>query len=75
MVWDTFVYSTIYAGFTYQNKCLEVVFEYRAGAGGRIEFHRPHPDPTIDPVMMRAMGWRMNKWFGWVRETFVLVQK
>lgn len=37
---------------------------------GSIAFHRPHPDPVIDPVMLRAMGKRLRKWFGWSRDIF-----
>lgn len=42
---------------------------------GSIVFHRPHPIAEIHPVMMRTMGKRMSKWFGWRRETFVEKQK
>lgn len=38
---------------------------------GSIAFHRPHPDPVIFPIKLRAMGKRMSKWFGWNREIFV----
>ncbi|KXT18064.1 hypothetical protein AC579_4539 [Pseudocercospora musae] len=39
---------------------------------GSISFHKPHPDPVIDPVMLHSMARRMKKWFGWSGETFVL---
>jgi hypothetical protein len=49
------------AGFTARNGEGSIVrFENRNGEGS-INFHRPHPEPTIDPVMLQAMGWRMNK--------------
>ncbi|EME41289.1 hypothetical protein DOTSEDRAFT_36709 [Dothistroma septosporum NZE10] len=35
---------------------------------GRIVFHRPHPTPKIDPIMLRAMGKRLRKWFGFGNE-------
>ncbi|KAK5735757.1 hypothetical protein LTR17_007929 [Elasticomyces elasticus] len=35
---------------------------------GTIVFHRPHPDPVIDSIMLRAMGKRMSRRFGWCRE-------
>lgn len=41
-------------------------------AGGKIIFHKPHPIPKIDPIMLHSMGRRMAKWFGWHRELFVL---
>lgn len=42
---------------------------------GSIVFHRPHPVAEVHPVMMRSIGRRMRKWFGWQRETFVERQK
>lgn len=41
-------------------------------AGGKIIFHKPHPIPKIDSIMLHSMGRRMAKWFGWHRELFVL---
>jgi hypothetical protein len=73
--WTVFVNSMSEAGFAVRNGGGSIVrFESRSGEGS-INFHRPHPDPTIDPVMLQAMGQRMNRWFGWARETFVLVKK
>lgn len=73
--WSAFVNSMNEAGFTVRNGGGSIVrFESRSGEGS-INFHRPHPDPTIDPVMLQAMGQRMNRWFGWARETFVLVKR
>ena len=42
------------------------------GAAGRIVFHRPHPGNRINPVILRSMGKRITKWFGWDANTFVL---
>ena len=42
---------------------------------GKIVFHKPHPDPTIDHLRLRCMGKRMWKWFGWSGDTFVLAEK
>jgi predicted RNA binding protein YcfA (HicA-like mRNA interferase family) len=36
-----------------------------------IVVHRPHPSPTINPVMLRSIAKRMTKWFGWRRELFI----
>lgn len=40
--------------------------------GGKIIFHKPHPIPKIDSIMLHSMGRRMAQWFGWHRELFVL---
>lgn len=37
----------------------------------KIIFHRPHPVAKIDSVMLQSMGKRLEKHFGWSRETFV----
>jgi hypothetical protein len=36
-----------------------------------IVIHRPHPDSTINPVMLRTIGKRIAKWLSWQRDTFV----
>jgi hypothetical protein len=41
------------------------------GDRGVIVFHRPHPEPNIDPVMLSSMGKRLRKWFDWGRDSFV----
>lgn len=47
-----------------------VSLEHPSGMG-RIVFHQPHPQAVIDPIMLRSMGKRLAKWFGWSRDTFV----
>ncbi|KAE9982495.1 hypothetical protein BLS_005926 [Venturia inaequalis] len=37
---------------------------------GSISFHKPHPAPVIDPIMLQSMGKRMKKWFSWSRDVF-----
>jgi hypothetical protein len=37
--------------------------------------HRPHPKPIVNPVMLRRIAKKMQKWFEWQRETFVEKQK
>jgi hypothetical protein len=53
-----------------------VVFEpddWKRGWCGKIVFHKPHPVAKIDPIMLRSVGKRMEKWFGWNAETFVVL--
>lgn len=69
--WQHFVDVMMDAGFSVsQGSGSAVSFEHSSGKG-RIVFHQPHPQPIIDPVMLRFMGRRLNRWFGWHRETFV----
>jgi hypothetical protein len=42
---------------------------------GAISLHMPHPEPVVDAFILRGFGKRLNKWFGWTNETFVLRQK
>lgn len=43
-----------------------------ANRSGKIIFHRPHPVAKSDPVMLRCMGRRMTRRFGWGRGVFGL---
>jgi hypothetical protein len=73
VLWDRFVHAMIDAGFTARhNSGSAVAFKQLSGEGGRIVFHNPHPVDKIEPVLLRIMGKRMSRWFGWRRELFVL---
>lgn len=67
--WDSFVHAMTDVGFTTRyNGGSAVLFENNQDLGGKIVFHKPHPIAKIDPIMLRSMGKRMAKWFGWSRE-------
>ncbi|KID83176.1 hypothetical protein MGU_09539 [Metarhizium guizhouense ARSEF 977] len=72
VLWDRFVHAMVDAGFTARNNGGSQVSFKKLDGEGKIVFHKPHPGAKIDPVMLRAMGQRMAKWFGWRRELFVL---
>jgi hypothetical protein len=73
VLWDRFAHAMKDAGFAARNcSGSAVAFKQLSGKGGRIVFHKPHPIDKIDPVLLRIMGKRMTRWFGWRRETFVL---
>ena len=40
-----------------------------------IIFHRPHPEPKWGHVELSWIGKRLNKNFGWRKESFVLLAK
>ncbi|TVY32367.1 hypothetical protein LOCC1_G008893 [Lachnellula occidentalis] len=78
--WDDFVLAMQDAGFTSrQTTGSEVVFQpaesNQWGWGGRINFHKPHPVGKIDRVLLRAMGRRMGRWYGWGEGVFVVREK
>ncbi|KAF9881571.1 hypothetical protein CkaCkLH20_00717 [Colletotrichum karsti] len=76
VLWDELVHAMVDAGFVASNNGGSAVrFEIGTGVNGvdsgSIIFHKPHPVAKIDPIMLRSMGRRMTKWFGWNRERFV----
>lgn len=63
--WITFLSAMENAGFSVETRNgLAVTFEWPER--GRILFHRPHPEPTIDSVMLKSTGKRLSKSFGWI---------
>ena len=69
--WDSFVHAMADVGFTARNNGgSAILFERNSHSAGKIVFHKPHPVAKIDPIMLRSMGKRMTKWFGWSRELF-----
>lgn len=68
--WDLFVHAMNDLDFNARNVGGSgVAFEHPLKK--KIIFHRPHPVAKIDSVMLQSMGKRLNKHFGWSRETFV----
>ncbi|KAH7142565.1 hypothetical protein B0J13DRAFT_636003 [Dactylonectria estremocensis] len=72
VLWDRFVHAMVDAGFTARNNGGSLVSFKKPVGEGKIVFHKPHPVPKIDPVILRAMGKRIAKWFRWRREQFIL---
>ncbi|KUJ09817.1 uncharacterized protein LY89DRAFT_761570, partial [Mollisia scopiformis] len=77
VLWDKFVDAMAKVGFMSRRSGGSAVTFEPSGESkwygqGSIVFHRPHPDSTIDPVMLNSIGKRMKKWFGWGNETFEL---
>ncbi|THZ88510.1 hypothetical protein D6C88_04965 [Aureobasidium pullulans] len=73
--WQHFLNAMIDAGFSIlqsQGSAVTLRQDEERGEGVRtIVVHRPHPSPTISPVMLRSIAKRMTKWFGWKRELFI----
>lgn len=53
----------------------KVTFEDMRTGKGSIVLHKPHPDPTVHHVMLKTVGRRLAKWFGWGEKTFVAREK
>ncbi|EME45926.1 hypothetical protein DOTSEDRAFT_22049 [Dothistroma septosporum NZE10] len=69
--WDDLVAALIDSGFQVTPNGGSAVTFKDTGGRGSIVFHRPHPDPPLDPIMLRSIGKRLAKWFGWEKESFV----
>ena len=39
-----------------------------------INVHRPHPDPELSPIVLRSIGRRFNRRFGWERAHFDVIE-
>jgi hypothetical protein len=77
VLWDNFVDAMAKAGFISRRSGGSAVTFEPSGESiwfgqGSIVFHHPHPNSTIDPVMLISIGKRMKKWFGWGQDTFEL---
>ncbi|KAI5208202.1 hypothetical protein E4T39_01519 [Aureobasidium subglaciale] len=74
--WQHFLGAMVDAGFTIvQSQGSAVTLRRDSDEDdcgvNTIVLHRPHPTPTVNPVMLRRMAKRFEKWFGWHREMFV----
>lgn len=68
--WQRFMRTMVDAGCTAREAVgSAVTFSFGAGC---VSVHKKHPDPTVDAIMLHAIGRRMRKWFGWSEERFVL---
>ncbi|TFK53182.1 hypothetical protein OE88DRAFT_1352823 [Heliocybe sulcata] len=47
-----------------------VRFDPPAQTARPISFHRPHPDPVLSPILIRWIGGRLRRCYGWTQATF-----
>ena len=69
VMWQEYVHALCDAGFRAMSNGGSAV-RFEKSTSGAIVFHKPHPEPKIDSIMLRSMGRRMAKRFGWSRERF-----
>ncbi|KAH0291150.1 hypothetical protein M436DRAFT_56638 [Aureobasidium namibiae CBS 147.97] len=68
--WDLFVHAMNDLNFNARNVGGSgVALEHPSKK--KIIVHRPHPVAKIDSIMLQSVGKRLQKHFGWSRETFV----
>ncbi|KAI4523759.1 hypothetical protein K525DRAFT_195616 [Schizophyllum commune Loenen D] len=71
MKWDEFVTLMDQLGFEYDPDTpgTSVRFIPRNQRNQPVTFHKPHPDPTIQPVMLREMLKKLIRVYGWTDES------
>lgn len=71
--WQRFVKAMVDAGCSVREAAgSAVTFSFGPGC---VSVHKKHPDPTVDAIMLHAIGRRLRKWFGWNEERFVVRKK
>lgn len=76
--WNDFLHAMTSTGLFTAEKLYGSVWQFQrvnAFDQSRIQFHEPHPHGKIPFVMARRFGRRLNKHYGWARDTFVLKDK
>lgn len=74
--WEDFMSALRDAGCSArQNGGSAIMFTHDAAPNDVVGIHRPHPDPTINPIMLHKLGMRLEKHFDWGIDTFVERQK
>ncbi|KAK3671183.1 hypothetical protein LTR78_008984 [Recurvomyces mirabilis] len=75
--WNEFNSAVVDAGCTFKyGGGSSVTYTFRGATGdGCVMVHRPHPDPTIDPIMLGSFGKNFAVSLGWEGESFVLRRK
>jgi len=73
MKWDHFVKLMTDMGFQYDPSTAgsSVRFDPPGAKDPPITFHKPHPDPTIHPVMLKEFSKRLQRTYGWTGEDFL----
>ncbi|KIK62926.1 hypothetical protein GYMLUDRAFT_242014 [Collybiopsis luxurians FD-317 M1] len=71
--WEDFEKAMKRVGFdVVQTAGSSVRFDPPAKMARPISFHRPHPDSLLNPVMIKWIGSRLNRCYGWTTATFLL---
>ncbi|EPQ57181.1 hypothetical protein GLOTRDRAFT_39174 [Gloeophyllum trabeum ATCC 11539] len=72
MKWEHFLKVMREMGFEYDPSTAgsSVRFDPPDPSDPPITFHKPHPDPTIHPVMLKEFAKKLKRTYGWTEEDF-----
>ncbi|KAG6885905.1 hypothetical protein C0993_007923 [Termitomyces sp. T159_Od127] len=73
MKWENFVKLMREMGFDYDPSTAgsSVRFDPPDPRDSPITFHKPHPDPTLQPIKLKDYAKRLKKHYGWTEEDFI----
>ncbi|KAG0698134.1 hypothetical protein DFH29DRAFT_991187 [Suillus ampliporus] len=73
MKWENFLKVMRDMGFEYDPSTAgsSVRFDPPHKGDRSITFHKPHPDPTLYPVMLKEFGKKLKDYYGWEEEDFL----
>ncbi|KAF8070672.1 hypothetical protein FPV67DRAFT_1488307 [Lyophyllum atratum] len=73
MKWENFLRLMREMGFEYDPSTAgsSVRFDPPDKRDGPITFHKPHPDPTLQPIRLKDYAKRLKKHYGWNEEDFL----
>ncbi|KAG6920263.1 hypothetical protein DXG01_005032 [Tephrocybe rancida] len=73
MKWENFLRLMREMGFDYDPSTAgsSVRFDPPDKRDMPITFHKPHPDPTLQPIMLKDYAKRLKKRYGWTEEDFI----
>ncbi|KAF9010573.1 hypothetical protein BDQ17DRAFT_1346459 [Cyathus striatus] len=71
--WESFLRLMRELGFRYDPSTAgsSVRFDPPSTGDKPITFHKPHPDPTLQPHMVRAFAKKLTARYGWIEEDFL----
>ncbi|KAM6491120.1 hypothetical protein JOM56_013359 [Amanita muscaria] len=77
MKWDNFVALMAAMGFAYHPAISGSIvrFDPPDKRDRSITIHKPHPDSTLQPIMLRSIASRLNRFYGWNKEEFLALTK
>ncbi|KDR75158.1 hypothetical protein GALMADRAFT_249095 [Galerina marginata CBS 339.88] len=75
MKWENFLRLMREMGFTYDPSTAgsSVRFDPPNKGDRSITFHKPHPDPTLQPVMLKEFAKKLKRYYGWDEEDLLRV--